>query len=80
MTAQDTLRHDVLALRDIVEARDAESASITYTTDPSTVLTYTRELGAVLVAGERTLAIPEDWIEAHGLVPIPSDQSMEEDR
>jgi len=79
VTAQDTVRHDVLVLRDLVEARGGASASITYTLDPPTVLTYTFELGAVLVAGERTLAIPEEWIETGVLWPLPCDQSIEEE-
>jgi hypothetical protein len=84
MTPQDSLRHDVLTLRDLVETRGAESASITYTASDRqhTTLTYTRGLGAVLVAGERTLAIPEEWAESHGLMPVgaPCDQSAQEDR
>ncbi len=67
MTPQQALRQRCLALRDYLHATG--DVEVTSTISDGARLTVTRDTGAVLVAGERTLAISEEWIEQHGLTP-----------
>lgn len=61
------VRGIALALRDLCEQNGGVTASITF--EGGSVMTYTVERGAVLLAAGHRLDIPETALDHTGLVP-----------
>lgn len=63
MTTQELIRQWLLALRDLCQ-QGATASSVTL--PGGSIMTYSPERGATVIAGGHTLRIGDDWLEHHG--------------